>query len=114
MKLRIKQKKITEQEDELKNHRFNKEELSSRVEELDQNMHRIAMPLQEKVPLQVANEYFLKYISGDRVSARDVNKSIKIGDFADEQGLVRIADIFILAEIYNNLDLSWMLNKHKG
>ncbi len=113
MKFKITEKKISEQED-LKSHKFDKEDLSKRVEELDSKMHRIAIPLQEKVPLQIANEYFLKYVDGDKISNADLKKSSKIGQFADDQGLVRIADIFILAEIHNNIDLSWMLEKYKG
>lgn len=112
MKFKITEKKISEQED-LKLHKFSKEELTKRTEELDALMHRIATPLQEKVPLQVANEYFLRYIGGNKVSSKDLKNSAKIGEFADDQGLVRIADIFILAEIHNNIDLSWMLEKYK-
>lgn len=113
MKLVLKEKKLSEQEDEkLSTHKFSQDELNKRTEDLDRLMHRVAMPLQEKVPVQVANEYFLKYVEGDRVSHLDMKKSSKIGELADEQGLVRIADIFILAQIHNNIDLSWMLDKY--
>lgn len=113
MKLVLKEKNLKEQEEDLKTHKFSKQEIEKRVEQLDQVMHRVAMPLQEKVPLQVAQEYFLKYPTKDKISLGDVNQSAKIGDFVDEQGLVRIADIFILSEIHNNLDLDWMLQKYK-
>ena len=33
-------------------------------------------------------------------------------EYVDDEGLVRIADIFNIARIYDNIDLSWMLKKY--
>jgi hypothetical protein len=108
MKLTLKEKKIQEIEsdsdEQLPTHRFNAAELDTRVEELSRKMHDLAIPLQEKVPEQVAQKFFSKY--------GKASEALKISKHVDDQGLVRIADIFIVAKIHDNIDLSWMLKKY--
>ncbi len=108
MKLKIKEKikeiDNEQEEDDLKSHRFDKQHLKSEATRLDRMMHDLAVPLQEKVPLQIAQEYFSVYGSeGERM---------KIADLVDKEGLVRIADIFVMAKIQDNVDLSWHLDKY--
>lgn len=105
MKLTIKEKQIVEQEEDLSSHKFSKDELDDRIHDLDIRMHKIAVPLQEKVPLQVAQHYF--EIFG---TARE---KMKISKFVDKNGLVRVADIFIIAKLQNNINLEWHLDKYK-
>lgn len=112
MRFCIKQKQINEEEENLRLHKFSEKEMEKRVNELDAYMHKIATLLQDKVPIQVANEYFLKYIEKDKISNLDLKRSFQAGELADEEGLVRIADLFVLGEIYNNIDMSWMLDKY--
>lgn len=106
MKLIIKEKKIYEQEDQddLSSYKFSKDDLDNRVEDLDIRMHKIAVPLQEKVPLQVAEHYF-------QIFGTTLEKS-KISKFVDNNGLVKIADIFIIAKLQNNINLDWHLDKY--
>jgi len=67
-------------------------------------MHKIAVPLQEKVPLQVAQLYF-QIFGTDR-------EKMKIAKFADSEGLVRVADIFVIAKLQDNINLGWHLHKY--
>lgn len=105
MKLVIKEKQITEQEeDDLKSHRFDQKYLESEAHRLDSKMHALAVPLQEKVPLQVAQKYF--YIYGS------LSEETNISNFVDEEGLVRLADIFIMAKLQDNINLGKHLDKY--
>lgn len=106
MKLIIKEQGPRDQDSEdLQQHRFSKDELDDRIHDLDIQMHKIAVPLQEKVPLQVAQHYF--EIFGTN------REKLNISKFVDSNGLVRLADIFIMAKLQNNINLEWHLDKYK-
>ena len=92
MKLKLKEK-IQE---------VSKDELNKQVMDLDMKMGDIARAMQEKIPVEVAQEYFLVYTEGDRVSNKDMKLSLKAGKMAKD-GKVRLADIFLLADYHNNI-----------
>ena len=108
MKLKLKEKKIQETEsdsdEKLSSHRFPQEDLDKMADDLSRKMHDLAVPMQEKVPEQVAYKFFDKY--------GKENESLQVDQYVDGEGLVRIADIFNIAKLYNNVDLSWMLKKY--
>ena len=79
-----------------------KKDIQDKVTQLDMKMGEIARAMQEKIPVEVAQEYFLVYSVGDRVSARDVKQSHQIGGMA-QNGMVRLADIFLMADYHNNI-----------
>jgi len=108
MKLVLKEKKLEEVEsdsdEKLSSHRFAVTDLEERADDLSRKMHDLAIPLQEKVPEQVAQKFFSKY--------GKEREAMQIAEYVDDEGLVRIADIFNIARIYDNIDLSWMLKKY--
>lgn len=97
MKLRITEKKLTEQESA-------REELRKKVYALDTKLREFAIKMQKKVPLEVAKAYFSFLPKGDRISKRDdLDKADKLEKYA-QNGEVRIGDIFIIADEINNIN----------